>query len=122
AARERSRDQERACADEAVMLCHSNSWTSVQRVIPLSCRQSYRDLGVFRYRFSVKNAAKAGLISVSATLFVAHENLALAGVIRRAHDAFQFHALHQRSSAVVADLQAALDVGSRGLLVALDDR
>ena len=33
-----------------------------------------------------------------------------------------FHALHDRGGAVVADLQAALDVGGRGLAVAQHDR
>ena len=38
-----------------------------------------------------------------------------------ADDAFAFHALHQRGGAVVADLQAALDVAGGGLAVAGDD-
>ncbi len=50
------------------------------------------------------------------------QDLALSGVVGRADDAFLLHPLHQRGGAVVADLQAALDVGGRGLLVAQHDR
>ena len=49
------------------------------------------------------------------------EDLAFSGVVGGADDAFGLHALHDRGGAVVADLEAALDIGGRGLLVAQDD-
>src|SRR6516164_1280766 len=49
------------------------------------------------------------------------EDFALAGVVGLADDALVLHPLDQRGGAVVADLQAALDVAGRGLAVAGDD-
>src|SRR5882757_7687189 len=77
----------------------------------------YRALDPNRYRFSVKNAAGS-----ESAFFFLDQNLAFAGVIGLADDAFEFHPLHQRGCAVIADLQPALNVGSRGLAVAFDDR
>src|SRR5690242_19167880 len=56
-----------------------------------------------------------------ALFFLGHQNLALSGVIGLTDDAFLFHAFHQRCGAVVADLQAALDVARGSLAVAFDD-
>src|SRR5258708_7845618 len=50
----------------------------------------------------------------------AGQDLALAGVVGGADDTLVLHPLHQRGGAVVADLQAALDVAGRGLAVAGD--
>src|SRR5437763_1089118 len=54
-------------------------------------------------------------------LVVFDQNLALSGVVGPADDAFLLHALDDRGSAVVADLQAPLDVAGRGLAVAKND-
>src|SRR6185503_9468254 len=50
-----------------------------------------------------------------------NQDLALAGMVGLADDALVLHPLHQRGGAVVADLQPALDVAGRGLLVARHD-
>src|SRR6516225_5422746 len=50
-----------------------------------------------------------------------NQDLALAGMVGLPDDAFLFHALHDGRRAIVADLEPALDVGSRGLAVALYD-
>ena len=49
------------------------------------------------------------------------ENLALAGVVGLADDAFAFHPLDQRRRLVVADGEAPLDIGGGGLLVGQND-
>src|SRR4051812_33350285 len=49
------------------------------------------------------------------------EDVALAGMVGGADEAFLLHPLDQRGGAVVADLQAALDVGGGAFLVAHDD-
>src|SRR5690242_18580789 len=54
-------------------------------------------------------------------LFLGDQDLALAGVVGLADDPFLLHPLHQRGGAVVADLQAALNVAGRGLAVAGND-
>src|SRR5262245_49084695 len=107
-----------------VMLCFfmRTSGLPFWRVIPLSCRPLLPRFGLVEVSFFREIMLQMRLESVPAALLVADEDFALSGVIRRAHNAFQFHAFHQRSGAVVADLQAALDVGGRGLLVAFDDR
>ena len=46
------------------------------------------------------------------------EDLALADMVGGADDALLLHALDEGGGAVVADLQAALDIARRGLLVA----
>src|ERR1700722_1032734 len=53
--------------------------------------------------------------SIALVFFTANQDFALSGVVGLADDAFLFHALHERSGAVVADLQAALDVAPRDL-------
>src|SRR5690606_41871736 len=53
--------------------------------------------------------------------FGRHQNFALAGVVRRADDAFVFHALDDGSGAVVADAETALDVTRGGFAVAKHD-
>src|SRR5258705_12999957 len=50
------------------------------------------------------------------------EDLAFALVVGLADHAVLFHALDQPRRAVIADLQAALDVGGRDLALARDDR
>src|SRR5215813_2083607 len=60
-------------------------------------------------------------ISIALGVFFAHQDLALAGMVGLADDAFLLHALHQRGRPVVADLQPALDVAGRGLAVAQND-
>src|SRR5690606_29797357 len=50
------------------------------------------------------------------------EDFTLAGVVRGADDALLLHALDERGRLVIADLQAALDVAGRALLVAQDNR
>ncbi len=55
-------------------------------------------------------------------LFLRNEDFALSGMVGLADDAFLFHPLHQRGSAIIADLQPALDVARGGLAVAFDDR
>src|SRR5690606_20395984 len=54
-------------------------------------------------------------------LLAADQDLALAGVVGLADDALALHALDQRRRLVVADGEAALDIGGGGLLVAEDD-
>src|SRR5882724_996980 len=56
--------------------------------------------------------------ALKTALFFLDQNFAFAGVIGLADDAFEFHSLHQGCRAVVADLQPALNIGSRGLAVA----
>src|SRR5690606_10807225 len=52
---------------------------------------------------------------------VAHQNLALAGVVGGGDDAFALHALDQGGGLVVADAEAPLDIGGGGLLVGEHD-
>src|SRR6476659_2007369 len=59
--------------------------------------------------------------SIALRVLLAHQNFALAGVVGLADHPFLFHALHERSRPVVADLQAALNVAGRGLAIAQDD-
>src|SRR5256714_12177079 len=54
--------------------------------------------------------------------FFFDQNFALSGVIGLPNNALEFHALHQRSGAIIPDLQPALDVTGGSLAVALDDR
>src|SRR3569833_411518 len=51
----------------------------------------------------------------------ANEDFALAGVVRLTDDAFLLHAFHDRSRAIIADLQAALDIARRSLAIACDN-
>ena len=67
------------------------------------------------------NPRRAPILNTARVLFLANQDFALAGVIGLADDAFLLHPLHDRGGAVVADLQPALDVAGRGLLVAGDD-
>src|SRR5687767_455090 len=60
-------------------------------------------------------------ISIPFLVLVALEDLALAGMVGLPDNALVLHPLHQRSGAVVADLQASLDVAGGGLLVAQHD-
>src|SRR6476661_1180172 len=59
--------------------------------------------------------------SIALRVLLAHQNFALAGVVGLADHPFLFHALHEGSRPVVADLQAALNVAGRGLAIAQDD-
>src|SRR6202521_2135509 len=59
--------------------------------------------------------------SIPLVLAAANQDFPLARMIRRGHDAFLFHALHDRGGAIVADLQPALDVARRRLAVAQHD-
>src|SRR5712692_5662678 len=59
--------------------------------------------------------------SIAFVHFLANQDLAFAGVIGGADDAFFLHALHQRGGAIVADLQPALDIAGGRLAVAHDD-
>src|SRR3954469_22260320 len=59
--------------------------------------------------------------SIAFRVLLAHQNLALAGVVGLADYPLLFHALHERGRPVVADLQSALNVAGRGLAIAQDD-
>src|SRR5689334_14373108 len=64
--------------------------------------------------------SREGAVSVPA-LFLRNENLAFAGMVGLAHNAFELHTLHQRGGLVVADLQPTLDVAGGSLAIAFDD-
>src|SRR3954470_16458779 len=59
--------------------------------------------------------------SILCVFVLANQNFALSGVVGLADDALLLHPLHDRGGAIVADLQPALDVAGRGLLVAGHD-
>jgi hypothetical protein len=50
------------------------------------------------------------------------QDLAFTGVVGRSDNAFIFHALHQSGSAIITDLQTALDIRCRGFAITQDKR
>src|SRR5438067_6497218 len=59
--------------------------------------------------------------SIAVVVLAAHQDFALAGMVRLPDDAFLFHSFHDRGGAVIADLQPALDITRGRLLVAFHD-
>src|SRR5882762_6008690 len=88
----------------------------------LSCFRP-REIWFFRENMMPSQAIlRARSRPSKAAFFFFDQNLAFTGVIGLSDNAFEFHPLHQRRGAVIADLEPALDVAGGGLAVALDDR
>src|ERR1700720_3408662 len=82
-----------------------------------------REISFFRENMMPSQAIlRARSRPSKAAFFFLDQNLAFTGVIGLSDDAFEFHPLHQRRGAVIADLEPALDVAGGGLAIALDDR
>src|SRR5664280_559309 len=86
----------------------------------LSCFRQ-KEISFFRENIMPIRQSFGWMALSKAAFFFFDQNLAFAGVIGLPDDAFEFHSLHQRRSAVIPDLQPALNVTGGGLAVALDD-
>src|SRR5580693_312658 len=93
----------------------------------LGCRPFYSALVkgdiVFPLKYNAMTGTSLGRRRASkTTLFFFDQNFALSRVIGLSDNAFEFHPLHQRRSAIISDLEPALNIAGGRLAVAFDDR